>query len=734
MTIGGTAAPVIVSTDPPSGGAALPVAVVSSAPVAAGPAQPVYVVSAAQLASGAFRLAAGPAQPVVAVSGRPATAGRPIAVYAVSGSFAGSSANPDAYPLLRDMFTDTDAAPLASPRVAVPGAGTWTVTDTSTPKVLYTNGTNYLRLQQAGVTIGTSVDLGWGAAALISASFARVAGRAFVAVIHVEDETSDFALHWSTSGAAGDPSADGHGWKLDSNGYLVAISNSVRSVVSGRTGARNTIRPMQYLAAVVLQASGAYVLLSTFGTDPGLSGNSDDPVGIPQYPLARLVWAEQSGTVTPLYPAMQFKKIHNYPGGHAIADARVLDLPDAAYTTANGLATARDTFTRANSATSLGTADVGGAWTVDGGTWGISSNQAYQPGNTGFTRAWVPGLADGVVEADITVGASKNVGLMVRRVDASNFIRVWLNGGNSIAIQTWVAGGFGATIVTTGYTFTVGQTYRIRVAFQGNKYQAWVNGVNIYGAWQTDSNNRHLTGTGCGLYAVNDNGGSRWDNFAVWPHTTTLPADLQAGAAPLVLTPGATLASDTFTDADGTALTAHTPTSGPAWTAPFGTWAIQSNALAGTGTGAPATKARYALQTLNVADVECSISITQPNPLGSYVFAGIIAYVDSSNYVVVRLAQDVVNQPNDQEIEIDYLLSGAASVVHKVQFGVAYPAGSTHTLKVQFSGNVILVCFDDAPRESFILPAALTARVAYGPYSNEDGNTATFDGWVVKAL
>lgn len=87
-TQGGSAAPVTESTEAPVGGPAIPVAVVADGrPVTGGPAQPVYVVSAAELASGAFRLAGGPAQPVVAVTGRPVTAGRPLAVYAVSGSF-----------------------------------------------------------------------------------------------------------------------------------------------------------------------------------------------------------------------------------------------------------------------------------------------------------------------------------------------------------------------------------------------------------------------------------------------------------------------------------------------------------------------------------------------------------------------------------------------------------------------------------------------------------------------
>src|SRR5437879_4099527 len=39
------------------------------------------------------------------------------------------------------------------------------------------------------------------------------------------------------------------------------------------------------------------------------------------------------------------------------------------------------------------------------------------------------------------------------------------------------------------------------------------------------------------------------------------------------------LLQDRFTDADGTAITAHTMDKGPGWTVPQGTWTIQSNML-----------------------------------------------------------------------------------------------------------------------------------------------------------
>ena len=734
MTVisGGSAQAVSTQAATQQGGPAQPVAVVSGGTQEGGPALPVYVVTSGPVAG-------GPAMPVYAAAVGATVAGGPaMPVYVVSGSLNPTPPTPP-YTLFRDVYSDTDPPPLVTPRIAVPGNGQWSVTDTSTPKGLQTAASR-LRLAQAGATVGIPVDLGWGACELIGTDesgnpFARVAGRAFEALIHVEDEGADFAIHWSTTGIVGDPSANGHGWLLDNNGWLVAISNSLRTLISGTGSARNCIRPMCYLCCVVLQASGAYILLSTFATDTGLTGNSSDPVGIPQYPIARLLWAEQSGTVSPLYLSLAFKRIYNYPLGHANEDARVIDITsNSAWNTVNGLATNYDLFTRADSAVSLGTSTSGVAWTADGGTFGISTNRGYQPGNTGFARAWVPGVADGIVESDITIGASKNVGLMVRRQDANNFIRVWLNGGNQISIQTWVAGGFGATIIQTGFTFNVGTTYRIRVGFMGNMYMVWINGANVFsGGWQPDVNNRFLAATGCGLYAANDNGGSFWDNFAIWPHTVTLPSELQVGAVPPVWTPGATLGNDTFTQANGTALDSYIPPAGGVWNERFGDWVVTNNKATVSGASSGAGD-WYVTQNIGVPNVECSVDITQPNPLGAFVFVGIIAYVDASNWIAFRLAAATVAQPNDYEIEVTQVVAGVSNVVHKVQFGVAFVAASTHTLKVQLNSDVALIFFDNLPRESYVMPAGLANRAHYGLYRNDDDGGAVFDNWIVKAL
>jgi hypothetical protein len=79
-TIGGSAQPIIVSTEQPGGGPAIPVAVVSGVAVGGAP------LAVVEVSDNRSRVG-GPALPVVVASGAPgATGGAPIPVYVVSGS------------------------------------------------------------------------------------------------------------------------------------------------------------------------------------------------------------------------------------------------------------------------------------------------------------------------------------------------------------------------------------------------------------------------------------------------------------------------------------------------------------------------------------------------------------------------------------------------------------------------------------------------------------------------
>jgi hypothetical protein len=635
--------------------------------------------------------------------------------------------------LLRDTFADTVNPVVDGATLPLPGLR---------------DVTGALLKNLAGALRGGSQTSSpaWGSSKIVwtdasGAGFARVNGRTFCALITLEDFGSDMALGWDTATGTGDPRTVGHGW-LNENGNAEAIAPGMTPKIdqSGRF-----IRSAQYLAGVTLFDQGAVTWITSFAADTG-GGGMVDPYGVPICPSARVLWIDDDGTTTPLYPYISFLDSGNssptYPNGQCVQDARVVDV--ASWASADALASFVDRVTRADSATV-----PGGSWVVDSGTWGVSSNQLYIVTASGFTRAHVTGAipsgGDGIVAVDITAPnpATVGFGFVVRWQDANNFIRVWNNGGNSIAIQTWVGGSFGATIASTAYTWTTGHVYRVFLIMKGNQYRIfiWDRTAGAFsdpfaGSWSTDSNNRFLTAQGIGTYSNNSagNGTTRWDNFAVYPIAFALPAEILAGATPVVRALGATLAQDSFTDTNGVALTAHTAESGGAWTNILGTWTVQSNRAS----CAASVGSNMITQALGTANAECSVDIITPASFPTTtVRAGIcVRYVDSSNYLFVRLYKD----SGTSEIEINETVSGSGIVSHKVDLTAAGVAvATTYTLKIQIApdpnggDDLLHVLLDGKPRLSYKLRSA-NAGTRFGLYRENTDDGCVFDNWSAKAL
>lgn len=631
----------------------------------------------------------------------------------------------DVWWLLRDLFTTARSAGAVDGTDAEPGPGDRTVTDTeSTTKIL----AGHLR----GLSQPTSAV--WGESKIVWPSLARVTGRALAALIIPEDQEADLAFGWASAADIGDPSADGHGWFVGTG--LDAITPGLKVVLNSVASGTRLIRRMQYLAIAALNDVGAYVLLSTFGTD---TGDSMDDVGIPQYPLARIIWIDHAGTTDPMFPYASGYDVASggYLHGHTVDDMRVVDVPT--WTTADYLASFADRVTRANSTTSAGP-----LWTNRVGVFGVSSNKIYQTGaGNEFTFATADaGIADGIFEFDLTVnsdwdGTNAFFGFVLRFVDNNNFLRFWNNGGQNFYLQTFVGGAFEATIVAgplPGGNLVAGQTYHFTVMTIGAKYKIWVDGAEWTTSWITDANNRFTTATNFGVYShsaftAKD---TRWDNFYAHAHTVTLPTLLTKGAVPSVWTAGATLGSDTFTDANGTRLNAHTAEAGGAWTEVSGTWTVQSNKAS----VAHAAGDNIALQDVGVADVECSVAITNANPLGNVIFTGmVVRYIDASNNIIIREADDLIAQPDDHEIEVWVNTTADGPQLYgKTQMKVAYTAGGTRTLKAHVKGNLLEVFLDGAPRYTTVLPSSLASGTKFGLYEHDDDGGAVFDNWTVKAL
>lgn len=167
-----------------------------------------------------------------------------------------------------------------------------------------------------------------------------------------------------------------------------------------------------------------------------------------------------------------------------------------------------DTFNRADSASSLGTTSDGTAtWTVlQGGPFGISSNQAYMPGSIASSVAYVdPGDADTTVAvkvAALTISTAA-AGPAFRVSSANNYWAVYcLN--TTATLYKVVGGAFGSQ-----GTFTVAAGDTISVVLSGSSIVAKRNGATQL----TVTDSTFSTATKHGLYM--EGSSTRLDDFSV---------------------------------------------------------------------------------------------------------------------------------------------------------------------------------------------------------------------------
>jgi hypothetical protein len=104
------------------------------------------------------------------------------------------------------------------------------------------------------------------------------------------------------------------------------------------------------------------------------------------------------------------------------------------------------------------------------------------------------GAADGITEVELEVPAAGSPGLVFRWADAANFWKLVLNrAGNQLELVKVVAGA--PTLVAAApFTWTTGDTQRLRVVHFGDKLRAFLG--NIAGPIATDSFNQAAMGVG----------------------------------------------------------------------------------------------------------------------------------------------------------------------------------------------------------------------------------------------
>lgn len=175
--------------------------------------------------------------------------------------------------------------------------------------------------------------------------------------------------------------------------------------------------------------------------------------------------------------------------GYDRVDTAGSELADGATSTATELLVAttqgptwmepelRDTFDRADSASTLGTTDTGQSWTVNQGTWGIDSNQAYNPSGTG--RAIIDtGQSDGAVAVTLAALPDSSDTYVSFRWASSN--QRWRFGW-VVSAAEWRLEKFDSPTLTTVDTDSTpaADGDRILVTYQGSTIRAYVNGTLV---------------------------------------------------------------------------------------------------------------------------------------------------------------------------------------------------------------------------------------------------------------
>lgn len=183
-----------------------------------------------------------------------------------------------------------------------------------------------------------------------------------------------------------------------------------------------------------------------------------------------------------------------------------------------------DSFTRADSASSLSKTDNGRYWLPSAGTFGISSNKAYNPSatNNDQTFFWLPELNDGTIQYKATPsvsGANYNTPcLLFRRQDTDNLLRVTLT--DSLIRLDKRDAATPATLASTAQTFTNNTEYTICIVMAGINIKIYVNGTQKINYDLVSTEYKYLgpSYSGIGLVAVISGAVTnvtRWDDLRV---------------------------------------------------------------------------------------------------------------------------------------------------------------------------------------------------------------------------
>lgn len=189
-----------------------------------------------------------------------------------------------------------------------------------------------------------------------------------------------------------------------------------------------------------------------------------------------------------------------------------------------------DTYTRADSATTLGTAETGQTYTQQAGsTWGISGNRAYNTSPSTSVNVLVEsGLNDVDVRGIINFGAGGSLpGLAFRALNDSNRLGIFIDTGGNL-FQLWrMDAGTNTAILSVAATLDPAIDYQIRVVAQGANITGYLDGVQVLHHTLIAADATKFTGAGYTKVGWRGSTQTRFDNLragAIAPIPGTAPA------------------------------------------------------------------------------------------------------------------------------------------------------------------------------------------------------------------
>lgn len=201
------------------------------------------------------------------------------------------------------------------------------------------------------------------------------------------------------------------------------------------------------------------------------------------------------------------------------------------------------------------------------------------------------------------------------------------HGSGNIYLDRVVEGQYNQSIFATNAKFAAGETKRWLVGCYGDEYRLFINGNETLVQPTIDSEQQHARGTGFGLVSHHSQTGQRWDRFAVYPLIFALEPELSADVALVRAIVGSVQNYDTFTDANGTELTAHQPETGGQWIIDAGMWQIVDGMAVPSGDGD-----HYRAVVDSHEDVQASVQLVIPSEFPVVRAGLVVRRSDPKNY------------------------------------------------------------------------------------------------------